>query len=92
MQRLADTFEGAVGEIVETVSSAVTELEASSNTLTQAAERGNGLATAVATASEEASANGQSGGALAPQHAVAACSNKRLHGKSRGPGLARSFT
>lgn len=50
MQRLADTFEGAVGEIVEMVSSAATELEASSNTLTQAAERGNGLATAVATA------------------------------------------
>ncbi|MCK1386998.1 HAMP domain-containing methyl-accepting chemotaxis protein [Bradyrhizobium sp. 21] len=60
MQRLADNFEGAVGEIIETVSSAATELEASSNTLTQAAERGNGLATAVASASEEASANVQS--------------------------------
>jgi len=60
MQRLADAFEGAVGEIVETVSSAATELEASSNTLTEAAERGNGLATAVAAASEEASANVQS--------------------------------
>ncbi len=60
MQRLADSFEGAVGEIIETVSSAATELEASSNTLTQAAERGNSLATAVAAASEEASANVQS--------------------------------
>ncbi|MET3339411.1 MULTISPECIES: methyl-accepting chemotaxis protein [Bradyrhizobium] len=60
MQRLADTFEGAVGEIIETVSSAATELEASSNTLTHAAERGNSLATAVAAASEEASANVQS--------------------------------
>ncbi|MBR0838731.1 HAMP domain-containing protein [Bradyrhizobium liaoningense] len=60
MQKLADSFEGAVGEIIETVSSAATELEASSNTLTQAAERGNGLATAVAAASEEASANVQS--------------------------------
>ncbi|PPQ18684.1 methyl-accepting chemotaxis protein [Bradyrhizobium sp. AC87j1] len=60
MQRLADTFEGAVGEIIEMVSSAATELEASSNTLTHAAERGNGLATAVAAASEEASANVQS--------------------------------
>ncbi|OKO74481.1 methyl-accepting chemotaxis protein [Bradyrhizobium sp. AS23.2] len=57
MQRLADGFEGAIGEIIETVSSAATELEASSNTLTQAAELGNGLATAVAAASEEASAN-----------------------------------
>jgi methyl-accepting chemotaxis protein len=60
MQRLADRFEGAVGEIIETVSSAATELEASSNTLTRAAERGNGLASAVAAASEEASANVQS--------------------------------
>ncbi|MBR0823636.1 methyl-accepting chemotaxis protein [Bradyrhizobium liaoningense] len=60
MQRLADVFEGAVGEVIDTVSSAATELEASSNTLTQAAERGNGLATAVAAASEEASANVQS--------------------------------
>ncbi|KYG98280.1 HAMP domain-containing methyl-accepting chemotaxis protein [Bradyrhizobium sp. DOA1] len=60
MRRLADAFEGTVGEIVETVSSAATELEASSNTLTQAAERGNGLATTVAAASEEASANVQS--------------------------------
>jgi len=57
MHELADAFEGAVGEIVETVSSAATELEASSNTLTMAAERSNGLATAVASASEEASAN-----------------------------------
>ncbi|MCK1689551.1 HAMP domain-containing methyl-accepting chemotaxis protein [Bradyrhizobium sp. 145] len=60
MHRLAETFEGAVGEIIDTVSSAATELEASSNTLTQAAERGNGLATVVAAASEEASANVQS--------------------------------
>jgi len=60
MKRLADNFEGAIGEIIETVSSAATELEASSNTLTLAAERSNGLATAVASASEEASANVQS--------------------------------
>jgi methyl-accepting chemotaxis protein len=57
MRELADAFEGAVGEIVETVSSAATELEASANTLTVAAEQSNQLATAVATASEEASAN-----------------------------------
>ena len=36
MHRLADNFEGAVGEIIDTVSSAATELEASSNTLTLA--------------------------------------------------------
>ena len=38
MIKLADDFEGAVGEIVETVSSASTELEASAGTLTTTAE------------------------------------------------------
>ena len=60
MARLADAFEGAVGEIVETVSSAATELEASAGTLTRAAERSQDLAAAVAAASEEASTNVQS--------------------------------
>ena len=60
MIRLADQFEGAVGEIVETVSSASTELEASATTLTATAERSQRLATAVAAASEEASTNVQS--------------------------------
>ena len=60
MRELANAFEGAVGEIVETVSSAATELEASADTLTKAAERSQRLATTVATASEEASTNVQS--------------------------------
>jgi methyl-accepting chemotaxis protein len=60
MRELADAFENAVGEIVETVSSAATELEASAATLTEAAERSQRLATTVATASEKASTNVQS--------------------------------
>jgi len=60
MIKLADDFEGAVGEIVETVSSASTELEASANTLTSSAERAQELTTMVAAASEEASTNVQS--------------------------------
>jgi methyl-accepting chemotaxis protein len=60
MHKLADAFEGAVGEIVETVSSAATELEASANTLTMTAERSQQLAIMVAAASEEASTNVQS--------------------------------
>jgi len=60
MRKLADGFEAAIGEIVETVSSAATELEASASTLTSTAERGQGLATMVAAASEEASTNVQS--------------------------------
>ena len=60
MIKLADDFEGAVGEIVETVSSASTELEASASTLTSTAERAQELTTMVAAASEEASTNVQS--------------------------------
>jgi methyl-accepting chemotaxis protein len=60
MLQLADGFERAVGEIVETVASASTELEASASTLTSTAERSQELATVVSAASEEASTNVQS--------------------------------
>jgi methyl-accepting chemotaxis protein len=60
MIKLADDFEGAVGEIIETVSSASTELEASAGTLTSTAQRAQELTTMVAAASEEASTNVQS--------------------------------
>jgi methyl-accepting chemotaxis protein len=60
MIKLADDFESAVGEIVETVSSASTELEASAGTLTKTAERAQEITTTVAAASEEASTNVQS--------------------------------
>jgi methyl-accepting chemotaxis protein len=60
MQKLADGFEAAVGEIIETVSSASTELEASAGTLTKTAERAQQVTTTVAAASEEASTNVQS--------------------------------
>lgn len=60
MNRLASEFEAAVGEIVETVSSASTELEASAATLTTTAGHAQNLANNVASASEEASTNVQS--------------------------------
>jgi methyl-accepting chemotaxis protein len=60
MQKLANDFESAVGEIIETVTSASTELEASARTLTSTAERSQQLTTMVAAASEEASTNVQS--------------------------------
>jgi methyl-accepting chemotaxis protein len=60
MNRLADDFEAKIGEIVETVSSASTELEASARTLTATADRSPQRATAVAAASEQATANVQS--------------------------------
>jgi len=60
MIRMADAFEGAVGEIVDTVSSASTELEASAGVLTTTAARSQELSTMVEAASEEAATNVQS--------------------------------
>jgi methyl-accepting chemotaxis protein len=60
MYTLADSFEAAVGEIVDTVSSASNELEASAKTLTDTAERTQAKTSMVAAASEEASTNVQS--------------------------------
>lgn len=60
MNRLADAFQLAVGNIVDTVSSSSTELEAAAGTLTKTADTTQQLSIAVASASEEASANVQS--------------------------------
>ncbi|MDQ2081369.1 methyl-accepting chemotaxis protein [Xanthobacteraceae bacterium Astr-EGSB] len=60
MNKLADDFEKAVGNIIETVSSASTELEAAASTLTKTAETTQQLSTVVAAASEQASSNVQS--------------------------------
>ncbi|MGJ4890675.1 methyl-accepting chemotaxis protein [Bradyrhizobium sp. HKCCYLRH3099] len=60
MTALAQGFELAVGQIIETVSSASTELEASAQTLTRNAQHGQALATSVASASGEAAAGVQS--------------------------------
>ncbi|UPK33306.1 MCP four helix bundle domain-containing protein [Bradyrhizobium sp. 186] len=53
-------FETMIGEIVQTVSSASSQLEASASTLTSTADRSQRMATTVAAASEEASTNVQS--------------------------------
>jgi methyl-accepting chemotaxis protein len=60
VDRITSDFEAMIGEIVNIVSSASTELEASAGTLTATAERSEELATTVAAASEEASTNVQS--------------------------------
>ena len=60
MHQLADQFETAVGNIIETVSAASTELEASANSLNHTADGTQHRASIVAAASEEASANVQS--------------------------------
>jgi methyl-accepting chemotaxis protein len=57
IHKLAGDFQAAVGNIIDTVSSASTELEAAAGTLTKTAETTQSLSTTVAVASEEASAN-----------------------------------
>ncbi|HLG85464.1 MAG TPA: CHASE3 domain-containing protein [Bradyrhizobium sp.] len=60
MIKMANDFEAAVGQIVGTVSSAATQLEASAGTLTMTAQRAQERSGLVASASEEASTNVQS--------------------------------
>ncbi len=60
MHRLADEFQSAVGAIVDTVSSASTELEAAAKSLSHTAENTQSLSSTVAAASGQASANVQS--------------------------------
>ena len=60
MNKLADDFEAAVGEIIQTVATAATELETSANTLSRTAAKTEQLSAMVATAAGQASANVQS--------------------------------
>lgn len=60
MAGLAAEFENAVGGIIDTVSRASNDMESSAGAMSSTATRSQELATAVAAASEEASANVQS--------------------------------
>ena len=57
MDRLANDFDAAVGEVIKTVSSATAELEASARSLTRTADSTLELSASAAAASEETSAN-----------------------------------
>jgi methyl-accepting chemotaxis protein len=57
MHKLADQFQAAVGQIVDTVSSASADLETAASMLTETAETTQELSTTVAVASSEASTN-----------------------------------
>ena len=59
MNQMADDFQASVGGVVETVSSASTELQSSAQSMTAISEETSSQATAVAAASEEASTNVQ---------------------------------
>lgn len=57
MNKLADTFQSSVGAVVDTVSSASTQLQGSAHALSSTAEETNRQSTAVAAASEQATVN-----------------------------------
>lgn len=59
MQKLADDFESSIRGVVDTVSSASTELQMTAQAMSAAAEQTNHQASAVSAASEQASANVQ---------------------------------
>jgi methyl-accepting chemotaxis protein len=59
LQRLAQAFEAKVGAVVQSLSSAAVEMEASARALTDTAERSNKQSSDVAAASEQTAANVQ---------------------------------
>jgi methyl-accepting chemotaxis protein len=69
MQQMADGFDSAIGKIIQTVSTASSELESSAGQLTKTAETTQVLSATVASASEQSSANAQSAAAAAEEMA-----------------------
>jgi len=67
MKKLADDFESRVGGIVDTVSSASTELQSTAQSMTGIAEETSNQAASVSSASEEASTNVQTVAAASEQ-------------------------
>jgi len=59
MNKMADDFEASVGGVVESVSSAAKQMEASATSLTSTAEETNSQSVTVAAAAEQAAANVQ---------------------------------
>ncbi len=64
---LADTFEKSVGSIIEAVSAAATEMQASSQAMASTADAASSQSTAAAAATEEASTNVQTVAAAAEE-------------------------
>jgi methyl-accepting chemotaxis protein len=69
VQAMADGFDSAIGKIIQTVSTASSELESSAGRLTKTAEVTQMLSATVASASEQSSANAQSAAAAAEEMA-----------------------
>jgi methyl-accepting chemotaxis protein len=84
MVKLADAFQLAVGNIVDTVSAASSKLEAAAGTLTSTAVTTQQLSGMVATASEQASANVGSVAAAAEEMSASVTEiGRQVHDSSR---------
>jgi len=59
MNKLADSFQGSVGSVIDTVTASTTEMRSSAESLTATAESASQQATTVAAASEQATVNVQ---------------------------------
>ncbi|MEI6560351.1 MAG: methyl-accepting chemotaxis protein [Rhodospirillaceae bacterium] len=70
MNRLAETFEGSVKSVVESVFAAATQLQANAQSMSGTAEQANTQAQAVATAADHASLNVQTVASAAEQLAA----------------------
>jgi methyl-accepting chemotaxis protein len=89
MIKLADAFQAAVGGIVNTVSSASSELEGAAGTLSGTAEQTQQLSGMVAAASDEASANvGAVASAAEEMSASVTEISRQVHDSSRIAGEA----
>ena len=89
MIKLADAFQQAVGNIVDTVSSASGELEVAAGTLTATADTTQELSGMVAAASEEASTNVGSVAAAAEEMSASVTEiGRQVHDSSRIAGEA----
>ncbi|MBR0691083.1 HAMP domain-containing protein [Bradyrhizobium manausense] len=69
MDQIARDFEAMIGDVINTVSSASSELEVSAGTLTSSADQSEKVTTTVAAASEQASTNVQTVAAAAEEMA-----------------------
>jgi methyl-accepting chemotaxis protein len=71
IQNVADSFEKAVGNIIKTVSTASSDIEAAAGSLTKTAETTQALSATVAAASERSTSNVQSAAAASEEMASA---------------------
>jgi len=84
MQRVADGFERAIGQMIRTVSSASSDIEAAAGSLAKTAETTQGLSATAAAASEQSSSNVQSAAAASEEMASSVNEISRQVQQSRG--------